>query len=211
MRFLLVLSDAFDALRAQRARIALALAGIAIVAVLSGLYLARSGGKRAAPQPVLAHNTSAVGRVEPAKPASAPSPKPVPAAPASAVAPPDAARPTSTPAPRPAPRAESASAPAKASKSAPKAPAAAPGPAQSFRVQVGAFREAALAQSLSRRLTQAGFPTVLDQGKTSDGSAIYRVRTKQALSKNEALELIARLRKREPALRPFLVEDAKGR
>ena len=217
MKFLLVLSDAFDALRAYRIRVALGLSGIVIVAVLIGVYLARSGGQHAAPQPALAHSTSAVGRVKQANPVSALLAKPESPAPESAAAPPAETTPAPTPVPRitqapaPVPAPAAASKPAAASTPAPQPPRAAPAPAPSYRVQVGAFREVALAQSLSRRLTQAGFPTVLDQGTTSDGTTIYRVRTKQAFAKNEALQLVARLRKREPALRPFLVQDAKDR
>jgi cell division septation protein DedD len=194
MKFLLVLSDAFDALRAHRARVALALTGIAIAGVLAGVYLARTDGKRAASRPVVAHNTSAAGRVEPARPVPAPSPKPAPAVSSGADVPAAAPTATQSPAPRIA-----------------QVPADTSAPSLSYRVQVGAFREPALARGLSRRLAQAGFPALLDQGKTSDGTPIYRVRTKQALPKDEALELLARLRKREPALRPFLVEDPKGR
>ena len=74
-----------------------------------------------------------------------------------------------------------------------------------FRVQVGAFRDMARARGLSQRLTRAGFPTWVIPGTTPDGKAIYRVRTKQALPKAEARQLVARLRQRVPALRPFIV------
>ena len=52
MRFLLVLSDAFDALRAYRGRVALALTGFAILGVLVAVYLPMIGGQRPAPRPV---------------------------------------------------------------------------------------------------------------------------------------------------------------
>lgn len=213
MRFLLVLSDAFDALRAHRVRVALALTGIVIVAVLIAVYLVWGGGQRAASPPAVAHGTSAVGRVKQADPLSALLAKPKSAAPQSAAAPSAETKTAPKPAPQIAQAPESAPAPAAASAPAPRPPRAAqaPAPALSYRVQVGAFREIALAQGLSKRLTRAGFPMVLDRGKTSDGAAIYRVRTEQAFAKNEAIQLINRLRKREPALRPFLVEDAKDR
>jgi cell division septation protein DedD len=211
MKFLLVLSDAFDALRAYRIRVALGLSGIVIVAVLIAAYLARSGGQRAAPRPALAHSTSAVGRVERANPVSALLAKPEPAAPERTAAPPAQTTPAPTSVPRIAQAPAPVPAPAAASTPAPQPPRAAPAPALSYRVQVGAFRDVALARGLSKRLTQAGFPTALDQGTTSDGTAIYRVRTKQAFAKNEALQLVTRIRRREPALRPFLVEDARNR
>jgi len=77
-----------------------------------------------------------------------------------------------------------------------------------FRVQVGAFRELARARWLARRLTRAGFPTSVVPG-TLDGAPIYRVRTRQALPRGEARQLVARMRHRDPDLRPFLV--AAGR
>jgi cell division septation protein DedD len=83
--------------------------------------------------------------------------------------------------------------------------AATPGPQQVFRIQVGAFRDIARARNLSRRLTRAGFPTWVIPATTPDSVAIYRVRTRQALPKGEARQLVARLRHRMPALRPFLV------
>ena len=96
-------------------------------------------------------------------------------------------------------------APQPAPDATPQPAAAKPAQKRVFRVQVGAFREAGLAHSLSRRLTHAGFPTEVIPGTTSKGTPIFRVRTRQALPKGEALRLIARLRHREPALRPFLV------
>ena len=63
----------------------------------------------------------------------------------------------------------------------------------------------ARARGLSQRLTHAGFPTWVIPATTADGVAIYRVRTRQALPKEEARQLVARLRHRVPALRPILV------
>jgi len=215
MRFLLVLSDAFDALRAYRGRVALALTGVAILGVLIAVYLPMMSGQRPAPQPDVPHNTSAQGPVEPARVAVATTPTPTAAPappPASTPAPdvPPSPGPEVTPSPAPAPA--PARAPAVAATAAPApAPAAAPspsaipGPTQVFRVQVGAFRDIARARNLSQRLTRAGFPTWVIPATTPDGVAIYRVRTKQALPKEEARQLIARLRHRVPALRPFLV------
>ena len=211
MRFLLVLSDAFDALRAYRGRVAFALTAVAILGVLIALYLPQINGQRPAPQPVVAHNTSARGPVEPAKITAAPAPTPV-AAPAPPPPPEPAPAPTPaatldpglTPSPAPAPAPLPAPAPATVPATA-QAPAAAAGPTEVFRVQVGAFRDMARARGLSQRLTRAGFPTWVIPGTTADGKAIYRVRTKQALPKEEARQLVARLRHRVPALRPFLV------
>lgn len=221
MRFLLVLSDAFDALRAYRGRVALALTGVAILGVLIAVYLPMISGRGTEPQPVVAHSTSAQGPVEPARvttaasaptPADAPAPPPAPApasapAPAPATAPVrvPAATPPPAPAPAEAPAAAQPAAPAPASPAAAPSPAAKPGPTQVFRVQVGAFRDIERARKLSQRITRAGFPTWVIPATTPDGVAIYRVRTKQALPKEEARQLVARLRHRVPALHPFIV------
>ena len=170
------------------------------------------GGESPSRPSVAVHNPTAQGPVEPAKasaPAAAtatapvaPSPTPAPAAvPAPAPAPisiPDSA-PVSAPAPVAAPAPEAASGPA-------PAPTAEP----AFRVQVGAFRETERARALSRRLTRAGFPTSIERGTTPDGNTIYRVRTRQALPRGEAQQLVARLRHRVPALRPILVPGGKA-
>ena len=213
MKFLLVLSDAFDALWAIRGRVALALGGVALLGVLVAIYLPMMPGGESPSRPSVAvHNPIAQGPVEPAKasaPAAAtatapvaPSPTPAPAAvPAPAPAPisiPDSA-PVSAPAPVAAPAPEAASGPA-------PAPTAEP----AFRVQVGAFRETERARALSRRLTRAGFPTSIERGTTPDGNTIYRVRTRQALPRGEAQQLVARLRHRVPALRPILVPGGKA-
>ena len=58
MRFLLVLSDAFDALRAYRGRVALALTGVAILGVLIAVYLPMIGSQRPSPQADVPRNTS---------------------------------------------------------------------------------------------------------------------------------------------------------
>lgn len=213
MRFLLVLSDAFDTLRAYRARVALALTGVAILGVLIAVYLPMISGQRPAPQPDVPHSTSAQGPVEPARatvasaptPATAPAPSP---APAPAPAPTATPAPTPTPPPPPPPPVPASSpapAPAVAAAPAPQPVVAPPGPTQVFRVQVGAFRDIGRARAFSQRLTRAGFPTWVIPGTTADGVAIYRVRTRQALPKGEARQLVARLRHRVPALRPFLV------
>lgn len=217
MRFLLVLSDAFDTLRAYRGRIALALTGIAILGVLIAVYLPMISGQGPAPVPDAPPSTSAQGPVEPARatvasaptPASAPAPTPAPApapTPAAAPAPDLTPSPAPTPAPAPAPEiATPAAVLPPAPASAPRPVVAKPGPTQVFRVQVGAFRDIARARNLSQRLTRAGFPAWVIPGTTADGVAIYRVRTRQALSKEEAHQLAARLRHRMPALHPFLV------
>ena len=218
MKFLLILSDAFDALWAIRGRVALALAGVALLAVLVAVYLPRIPGSEPPTPPPAAHNPTVQGPVERAKvapPAAPPAPAPQAAAPAPA---PQAA------VPAPAPQATAAANPGSASQQAPvteqapapeaapapepePAPEAAPKPAVEplFQVQVGAFREAARAQKLSRRLTRAGFPTAVTSGTTPDGKPVFRVRTRQALPKGEAQQLVARLRHRVPALRPILV------
>jgi len=222
MKFLLVLSDAFDALWALRGRVALALAAVAVLGVLVAIYLPLiSGDNRPSPQAAAVHNPSAQGPVERARV------MPQPAAPAPAPAAAPTPTPAVAPAPAPAPAAVPTPAPAVAPATAPEpplvltphvAPAATPAPASSpapeaapapvaeplFRVQVGAFRELARAQLLARRLTRAGFPTSVMPG-TLDGAPIYRVRTRQALRKGEARQLVARLRHRVPALRPILV------
>lgn len=222
MRFLLVLSDAFDALRAYRGRVALALAVIAILGVLVAVYLPLINGQRDTPQPLAPHGTSAQGPVEPARVETASTPTPAPTSTAEATPAPSAEAtpaPEPTPAPATAPAASPAPAPAPAQSPPPAAkaaptpappatpthPAAAAGPQQVFRVQVGAFRDMAHARSLSQRLTRSGFPTRVIPGTTADGTAIYRVRTQQALTKEEAHQLVARLRQRLPALRPILV------
>ncbi|MGH8746007.1 MAG: SPOR domain-containing protein [Burkholderiales bacterium] len=218
MRFLLALSDAFDALWAIRGRVALALAGIALLGMLVTIYLPRiTGSESPSPPPVIARNPTAQGPVERAK---------VPPKAAAASAPALAATPVLAPAAAAAPQTLAAtdtdSAPEQAAKaareSAPKAApaeepvpasqaAAAPGAEANFKVQVGAFREIRRAQQLSRRLTRAGFPTSVVRGTTPDGKLIFRVRTRQTLPKGEAHQLVARLRHRVPALRPVLVRD----
>ena len=227
MKFLLVLSDAFDALWALRGRVALALAAVAVLGVLVAIYLPLiSGDNRPSPQAAAVHNPSAQGPVERARVMPQPA-APAPAAPAPAPAAAPTPTPAVAPAPAPAPAAVPTPAPAVAPATAPEpplvltphvAPAATPAPASSpapeaapapvaeplFRVQVGAFRELARAQLLARRLTRAGFPTSVMPG-TLDGAPIYRVRTRQALRKGEARQLVARLRHRVPALRPILV------
>ena len=220
MRFLLVLSDAFDALRAYRGRVALALTGVAILGVLIAVYLPMIGGQRPSPQADVPRNISAQGPVEPARVAAASTPTPAaaPVAPPAAAPAPDVApspgpdltpppAPPPAPAPAPAPTATPAPSPAPSPAPAAAAPpaAATAGSTQVFRVQVGAFRDMARARGLSQRLTRAGFPTWVIPGTTPDGKAIYRVRTKQALPKAEARQLVARLRHRVPALRPFIV------
>jgi SPOR domain len=236
MKFLLVLSDAFDALWAVRGRVALALAGITLVGVLVAVYLPMlSGTESPSPPPVVAHSPTVQGPVEHAKVApQAPAPPPSTAAPAASSPAPVA---TATPAPPPPaapavdpgagreqPTAPEQAPPAPDSTPPPlekapeaaraSAPAAAPAPAAEpvFRVQVGAFREAERARALSRRLTRAGFPTSVLPGTTADGNTIYRVRTRQALAKSEARQLVVRMRHRVPALRPILVPagDATG-
>lgn len=233
MRFLLVLSDAFDALRAYRGRVALALAGVAVLGVLIAVYLPMIDSPPRAPQPAT-HSTSAQGPVQPANsvaantpaPAAVPaaSPSPVPdqaSAPSPTPSPAPVPTPTSAPTPPPAPSPAPAVAPAPAPAQTPTvaatavpATAPAPPPTQAtatagrrpvFRVQVGAFRDITHARNLSQRLTRAGFSTWVIPATTPDGKAIYRVRTKQALPKEEARQLIARMRRRVPALRPFLV------
>jgi DedD protein len=231
MKFLLVLSDAFDALWAIRGRVALALGAVALLGVLVAIYLPMiPGGEPASRPSVAVHNPTAQGPVEPAKPpAQAAAPAPAPVAPSPAPAPaaaptPQAAGatdpgsvqthapvPEATPAPEAAPVPEPEPTTAPVREPAP-APRAAPTPAAepAFRVQVGAFREAQRARALSRRLTRAGFPTSVMPGTTPDGKAIYRVRTRQALPKGEARQLVARLRHRVPALRPILVPGGEA-
>jgi cell division septation protein DedD len=222
MKFLLVLSDAFDALWARRGRVAFALAGVAVLGVLVAIYLPLiSGGEPPAPPAAGAHNPTVQGPVERTRvapqAAAAPAPAPAPAAAAvPALAPaPQAATTTDpgsaaeqAPAPEQTPVPEHASAAEAVPAPEPEpAPRAAPAPAAEpvFQVQVGAFREVARAQKLSRRLTHAGFPTSVMRGTTSDGKLIFRVRTRQALPKGQARQLVARLRQRVPALRPILV------
>jgi DedD protein len=219
MKFLLVLSDAFDALWALRGRVALALVGVAVLGALVAIYLPLiAGDERASPQPVTGHNPVAHGTVERARgvpQANAPAQPQPTTSPESA----------SASSPMPAPATESPAAPATTTASAPQAssapeiarppePATAPDPAAEtappsaepvFLVQVGAFREAERAQRLAQRMTRAGFPTSVVRGTTSDGARIFRVRTRQALPSGEARQLVARMRRRIPALRPFLV------
>ena len=220
MRFLLVLSDAFDALWAIRGRVALALAGVALLGVLVAVYLPRiTGSEPPSPAPVIAHNPTAQGPVEHATlapQAAAPAPTPALALQAPTAADPSSAtQATSAPEPAPAPEPSPAPAPAPAPAQAPEpepAPSVAPVPAANtvFQVQVGAFREIARARALSHRLTRAGFPTSVMRGTTPDGKPIFRVRTRQALSKGEARQLVARLRHRVPALRPILVPGGEA-
>lgn len=225
MKFLLVLSDAFDALWAVRGRVALALAGIALVGVLVAVYLPMlSGGEPPSPSPAAARSPTVqgpVGHAAVAPQAAAPTPAPIdsppPAAPAATQAPASAASVAAAPSPTPdrapaptqtSPAPEQAPEAARAPRAAPEprpAPAPAPAAEPLFRVQVGAFREAERARALSRRLTRAGFATSVVRGTTADGNTIYRVRTRQALPKGEARQLVARLRHRVPALRPILV------
>ncbi|HUJ87207.1 MAG TPA: SPOR domain-containing protein [Burkholderiales bacterium] len=222
MRFLLVLSDAFDALWAIRGRVALVLAGVALLAVLVAVYLPLVPSSEPPTPPRAARNPSVQGPVERAKVApQAALPAPAPQATPPATAP-------QATAPAPAPQGTAAVDPGSASPQAPvteQAPApeatpalepepaheAAPKPVAEpqFQVQVGAFREAARAQKLSRRLTRAGFPTTVTRGTTPDGKPIFRVRTRRALSKGEAQQLVARLRHRVPALRPILVRGSE--
>lgn len=227
MKFLLVLSDAFDALWAIRGRVALALGGVALLGVLVAIYLPMMPGGEPASRPSVAvHNPTAQGPVEPAKPpAPAAAPAPAPVAPSPAPAP--AAAPTAQAAGATDPGSVQAQAPVPEATPAPKAapvpepePTAAPVPETApaptptaepaFRVQVGAFRELERARTLSRRLTRAGFPTSVMPGTTPDGKAIYRVRTRQALPKGEARKLVARLRHRVPVLRPILVPGGEA-
>ena len=227
MKFLLVLSDAFDALWAIRGRVALALGGVALLGVLVAIYLPMMPGGESPSRPSVAvHNPTAQGSVERAKvepqaaaPIPAPAPAPASAAPAPAPAPQAAANDPGSvpdhasvpgqvpPAPQQAPEAVPAPEPARA-----PAPEAAPKSSAepAFRVQVGAFRETERARALSRRLTRAGFPTSIERGTTPDGKTIYRVRTRQALPRGEAQQLVARLRHRVPALRPILVPGGKA-
>jgi DedD protein len=215
MKFLLVLSDAFDALWAVRGRVAFALAGVALVGVLVAVYLPMiPGNGPPPPPPVAAHSPTVQGPVERARVAPAPiAPNPFPAPAASspapvAVATPALAPPAASVADPGVVRAQAPPAPEKVPEAAQAtAPTAAPAPAaeRMFRVQVGAFREAGRAKALSRRLTRAGFPTSVERGTTADGKTVYRVRTRQALPKGEARQLVARLRHRVPALRPILV------
>jgi cell division septation protein DedD len=218
MKFLLVLSDAFDALWARRGRVALALAGIAVLGVLVAIYLPLiPGGEPAAPPSAGAHNPTVQGPVERAQvapqaatPAPAPAPAPAPVAAHAAV--PQAATttdPGSTAEQAPEQASAAEAAPAPEPEPAPEA-AAAPAAEPVFQVQVGAFRDVARAQKLSRRLTHAGFPTSVMRGTTPDGKPIFRVRTRQALPKAEARQLVARLRHRVPALRPILVPGGEA-
>lgn len=225
MRFLLVLSDAFDALWAIRGRVALALGGVALLGVLVAIYLPMIPGGEPPSRPfVAAHNPTAQGPVEPARPpAQAAAPAPAPVAPSPAPAPaaaptPQAAAATDpgsvqapgpVPEPAPVPEPEPATAPAREPAPMPQA-APAPAAEPAFRVQVGAFRELERARALSRRLTRAGFSTSVMPGTTPDGKTIYRVRTRQALPKGEARQLVARLRHRVPALRPILVPGGEA-
>ncbi len=219
MKFLLVLSDAFDALWAIRGRVALALAGVALLSVLVAIFLPMiPGAEPPSPPPAVARNPTVQGPVERAKLApQAPAPAPAPQAPAATDSGSEA---QPAPVPEKAPATEQATEAAQASAPEPTpaqeaapapepkpAPEAAPAPAAEpvFQVQVGAFREAARAQKLSRRLTRAGFATSVMRGTTSDGKLIFRVRTRQALPKGEARQLVARLRHKVPALRPILV------
>jgi SPOR domain len=223
MKFLLVLSDAFDALWALRGRVALALVGVAALGALVAIYLPLIvGDGNLSPQPVTAHNPVAHGTVERARvaPQAAAPVQPQAAAPVQpqAATSPESAR-TSAPAPAPATDLRAAPAP-----QAPPAPEIARAPAPTvvpdlaaesasqsvapvFLVQVGAFREPERARKLAQRLTRAGFPTSVVRGTTSDGARIFRVRTRQALPGGEARQLVARMRRRIPALRPFLVRD----
>jgi cell division septation protein DedD len=230
MKFLLVLSDAFDALWAVRGRVALALAGIALVGVLVAVYLPMlSGGEPPSPPPVAARSPTVqgpVGQATVAPQAAAPAPAaaaaPPPSAPAAAQPPAPvvsaataaSSSPDRAPAPlRTSPAPEQAPEAAPAPRAAPEprpAPAPAPAAEPVFRVQVGAFREVERATTLSRRLTRAGFPTSVLRGTTADGKTIYRVRTRQALPKGEARQLVARLRHRVPALRPILVPGGEA-
>lgn len=225
MKFLLVLSDAFDALWAIRGRVALALGGVALLGVLVAIYLPMiPGGEPPSRPSVAVHNPTAQGPVEPAKPpAQVAAPAPAPVAPSPAPAP--AAAPTpqaagatdpgsvraQAPVPEsaPVPQPEPATAPVRESTPMPQA-APAPAAEAAFRVQVGAFREIQRARALSRRLTRAGFPTSVMPGTTPDGKTIYRVRTRHALPKGEARQLIARLRHKVPALRPILVPGGEA-
>ena len=182
------------------------------------------GGESPAPPAAGAHNPTVQGPVERPRAARqaatpAPAPAPPPAAVPALAAVPQAATttdPGSTAerAPEQAPPAEQASAAqaAPAAEEPEPAPEAAPAPAAEpmFQVQVGAFREVARAQKLSRRLTRAGFPTSVMRGTTPDGKLIFRVRTRQALPKAEARQLVARLRHRVPALRPILVPGGEA-
>jgi DedD protein len=219
MKFLLVLSDAFDALWALRGRVALALVGVAVLGALVAIYLPLiAGDERASPQPVTARNPVAQGTVERARavPQAAAPVRPQPmtspeTASAAAPAPAPASEPRPAPATTTASAAQASSAPEIAR---PREPAAAPDSAPAsapsatepvFLVQVGAFREAERAQRLAQRMTRAGFPTSVVRGTTSDGARIFRVRTRQALPDGEARQLVARMRRRIPALRPFLV------
>jgi len=214
MKFLLVLSDTFDAMRGRLGRVALALGGVVVLAVLGVLvanYLPQiTRDERPAPQSAVSHKTSAQGLVEPLKasaPASAPASPPA-AAPASAPAlvPAPATVPVPVPAPAPAPAPSPAPAPPAVPQAAANLPAAAPvPPGSAFQVQVGAFREVVRAQRLARRLSRAGFPTSVMPGTTLDGKPIFRVRSTQALPRGAAQQLVARLRHRVPALRPILV------
>ena len=218
MKFLLVLSDAFAALWAIRGRVALALGGVALLGVLVAIYLPMMPGGESPSRPSVAvHNPIAQGSVERAKvepqaaaPIPAPAPAPAPQAAASdpGSVPEHATVPEQLP-PAPPQAAEAVPAPEPARAPAPEAaPKFSAEPA--FRVQVGAFRETERARALSRRLTRAGFPTSIERGTTPDGNTIYRVRTRQALPRGEAQQLVARLRHRVPALRPILVPGGKA-
>jgi cell division septation protein DedD len=216
MKFLLVLSDAFDALWARRGRVAFALAGVAVLGVLVAIYLPLiSSDEPPAPPATGAHNPTVQGPVERAgvaPQAAAPAPAPAPAPQAVTTSIPGSTA-EHTPAPEQTPVPEQASAAEAAPAPEPEpAPEAAPAPAAEpvFQVQVGAFREVARAQKLARRLTHAGFPTSVVRGTTSDGKLIFRVRTRQALPKGEARQLVARLRQRLPALRPILVPGGEA-
>ncbi len=103
MKFLLVLSDAFDALWALRVRVALALVGVAVLGALVAIYLPLiAGDERVSPQPVTAPNAMAQGTVERARVAPQPT---VPVQPQSATSPQTAS--ASAPAPAPVDRAAS--------------------------------------------------------------------------------------------------------
>ncbi len=227
MKFLLVLSDAFDALWARRGRVAIALAGVAVLGVLVAIYLplisGGDGGSPPSPPATAVRNPTAQGPVErarvapqaaaPAPAAPAPAPAAVPALPQAPQAA-TTADPGSTteqaPAPEQTPAPQQTSAAEAPTPEATPAAAPAPGAESVFQVQVGAFREVARAQKLSRRLTRAGFPTSVVRGTTPDGELIYRVRTRQALPKGKARQLVARLRHRVPALRPILVPGGES-
>jgi len=199
MKFLLWLSQQFDALGASWRKVLLGAIGLAALAavVFYGPALLEGDSRQVpvrAPASVVSKPLTPPAPVGDKPPDQAPQPeppKPIVAAAAPVPAPAPAPAPTATPAPAPEPEPE-------------PAPAVAAKPA-TYQVQLGAFQDEARADRLAKRVARAGFPATVTPVDLPDRGRFYRVRLKPELSHAKAKQLLARLEKKMPKQKAILV------